>query len=931
MTSSEEETSAAISSHTSAKKRRVQRACDVCRRRKSRCDGDRMLGSKCTTCSMNDLECTYVEAGKIRRVSKDRYVESLESRLQQMERLFSKLCPDLDVAEQLRNEAGNDVQTGHGTALSSSPSSVSQPLYRSSTLGSRHQSPTLEDPVSSDEEVDMLDLKLTESIRKMAIDPTRHRFFGKSSGLKLIQQALDLKKEHTGDRAENMLDVFYRKEPTFLRTRQWENLGRNMEEPQYSFPEPDLCCKLIDLYFTYNNPITPVLHRPTFERKYADGLHLRDSAFGAVVLLVCAVASPGCDDPRVLLPGIETEHSAGRQYFEQVQIMRTTLLAPPCLEDMQVYCLSAIYVQGTSTPQACWTIVGIGIRLAQDVGAHRRKVYNRKPTVEDELWKRAFWILVSLDRAYSTGLGRPCAIQDTDYDLDFPVVCDDEYWEHQDPEQSFKQPPGKPSYVAYFVSALELGQVLAFALRTIYSINRSKVMLGFTGHKWEQHIVSELDSALNKWIDSVPDHLRWDPNIQDPTFLLQSCALYAGYYYTQILVHRPFIPSARKPSPLSYPSLAICTNAARSCCHVVDGYVRRAGMDMSPLPIGIQSATVTSGIVLLVSIWGGKRSGMVINPEKEMVDVHKCMAVLKLCERRYPFAGKFWDLLYELASAGDLPLPQARPTGAVKREREEDLSSVASVLQAEQPESEPRNIARLRRVARSSTVQPDMHTQSIQAPSTSFIQATSTTHLFNEQPQRQHQSQQQTANDQMNLGATALSTSQPPQTQHVLRSGDLDPFGAWLDVGATSLDPSSIMAAYDTSNVGDTSEINGFHAQEFVADGSDNSTATSHVPYGFDHFLFYLMQQQQQQHPSIGIDGSAMTGFENTGTNGMAMTPQATASDIGSSHTDGNGTVMWSSTPTDFQVNDWGSYLSNASGTKYGDGTQPQHRQDRSS
>jgi hypothetical protein len=37
-------------------------------------------------------------------------------------------------------------------------------------------------------------------------------------------------------------------------------------------------------------------------------------------------------------------------------------------------------------------MVGIGIRLSQDVGAHRKKVYNRKPTVEDELWKRAFWL-----------------------------------------------------------------------------------------------------------------------------------------------------------------------------------------------------------------------------------------------------------------------------------------------------------------------------------------------------------------------------------------------------------------------------------------------------------------------------------------------------------------------------------------------------------
>lgn len=36
-------------------------------------------------------------------------------------------------------------------------------------------------------------------------------------------------------------------------------------------------------------------------------------------------------------------------------------------------------------------MAGIGVRLAQDVGAHRRKVYNAPLSVESELWKRAFW------------------------------------------------------------------------------------------------------------------------------------------------------------------------------------------------------------------------------------------------------------------------------------------------------------------------------------------------------------------------------------------------------------------------------------------------------------------------------------------------------------------------------------------------------------
>ncbi|KAJ7841153.1 hypothetical protein B0H14DRAFT_3140291 [Mycena olivaceomarginata] len=49
-----------------------------------------------------------------------------------------------------------------------------------------------------------------------------------------------------------------------------------------------------------------------------------------------------------------------------------------------------------STPAACWTLIGISIRLAQDVGAHRQR--EGPPTVESELWKRGFWVFVSYDR-----------------------------------------------------------------------------------------------------------------------------------------------------------------------------------------------------------------------------------------------------------------------------------------------------------------------------------------------------------------------------------------------------------------------------------------------------------------------------------------------------------------------------------------------------
>ena len=55
--------------------------------------------------------------------------------------------------------------------------------------------------------------------------------------------------------------------------------------------------------------------------------------------------------------------------------------------------LIALFLQGTAAPHTTWAVIGAGIRAAVDVGAHRKKMYasSPTPTVEEELWRRAFW------------------------------------------------------------------------------------------------------------------------------------------------------------------------------------------------------------------------------------------------------------------------------------------------------------------------------------------------------------------------------------------------------------------------------------------------------------------------------------------------------------------------------------------------------------
>jgi len=66
--------------------------------------------------------------------------------------------------------------------------------------------------------------------------------------------------------------------------------------------------------------------------------------------------------------------------------------------------------QGTA-----WAFNSIGLCKAQDVGIHRKKMYEKDPNPKDELWKRVLWTMVGFDREGSVDVGRSCALREEEY------------------------------------------------------------------------------------------------------------------------------------------------------------------------------------------------------------------------------------------------------------------------------------------------------------------------------------------------------------------------------------------------------------------------------------------------------------------------------------------------------------------------------------
>lgn len=177
----------------------------------------------------------------------------------------------------------------------------------------------------------------------------------------------------------------------------------------HPLPPIDLVDSLVDLFFERFHSLSPILHRPSFERAIQTGEYKTDMAFKSVVFGVLALGSHFSQDRRVLqdfgyLPRdcllkrqfgrLRTEEerrvsedqsyipleechsmswtSAGWAFAWVVSCAQTPLFSTSTLADLQASFLLCHHVVVTVGLEQAWTLSGFYIRRAQDLGLHRR-------------------------------------------------------------------------------------------------------------------------------------------------------------------------------------------------------------------------------------------------------------------------------------------------------------------------------------------------------------------------------------------------------------------------------------------------------------------------------------------------------------------------------------------------------------------------------
>ncbi|KAK9764911.1 hypothetical protein K7432_007187 [Basidiobolus ranarum] len=387
------------------KKPRATRACDICRKKKVKCDS---LKPSCTNCTMFGYACTYLDKPK-KRGPQASNPKTLEVRLKRIESALTILLE-------------NDSLSASSSVIEELASIRS--AGRALNEGSEEQ--YSKESSSSDEYQE-----LEEEFTQLAIqEQSRYKYFGSSSGIYLLEGGN------------------YHVNGVFQKLNELIKCPELLKLPGPDFPTKEIEEQLLDVYFTRSHPYFPVFNKGGFLQRLKSGKEVSQ------VLLNAIYAVSSMLEGLTVYKDTEISRSAVIFFFTRA---KTEL-------DKQYHFSSLYTIQGlllmSFNPAGGWLYLGMAVRMAQDLGLHRNIESDSLDPIEKQNRKLAWWSCVVFDRYHSAMGGKPLAINENDFDTTLPMDLG--------LKDRGDISPGSGTSFRYFTQCVRLTMMISKIIRVIY-------------------------------------------------------------------------------------------------------------------------------------------------------------------------------------------------------------------------------------------------------------------------------------------------------------------------------------------------------------------------------------------------------------------------------------------------------------------------------
>ena len=388
----------------------------------------------------------------------------------------------------------------------------------------------------------------------------------------------------------------------------------------------------------------PMFHEPSLPHLFEEVYNgTPDPAKNFIVRMIVAI---GLQRLETKWAGVADSYYLGAlTYFEDV-------VRAMNLQTLQCCVLIGQYSLLTPTRTAAWYIVGLGVRLAQQLGLaeERTIVLNesgfRASALEEDLRRRAFWAIATMDYGLAHSLGRPAAMA-TDqkhFDVKEILKVDDDYIAHAGVAKD--APLSVRKWIAIHFYNMRLLQLEI--RRKLYLKKRDRP--NSDSDEWFQYMEKKLDD----WKNATPS---------DDAGSGFSEGWFKGRYYTMIIfLFRPS-PQVSRPSARA---AWLCYEASEWNIHEQREQLRTRSVELT--------WAFTQSIFMAVNtiLWSLSYIEVRQRRTKEEVDGHLKAAIeaLVFASERWPGVGSAVELYEALSHAilqvfdrepGDIAISHASP------------------------------------------------------------------------------------------------------------------------------------------------------------------------------------------------------------------------------------------------------------------------------